>query len=743
MPLLLRFMCLCSCSGGINRRPLAIIFTLEKLTNNALELYGRQTVDVRVCACPVRDYRNEEGSVPRQDRRCGRKRGGRVSSSSLLQTAISGGSSSNPVRHDFPEDMGEEVYTLQVRGKKLYDFLQLLLDSLLKPTEYQQDDDQVKFEDEALQATRDIALVEERMEMTSSSRQQTQVLYNDGPSPRYLHHNHQGNSNQRIINGHARLGNIIIHSSNNGSPVARVASKSIINSNVETCGGRVLTYSNNRDMEVMESEYIINDSDSQNSNRNSGNMITSQNNSINCNNSSFSQQQQPNRQQQMPQQIQSVTMISQEQMRDVTSMSVGTGMQVATENINNSGASNMVTHHPILSSMKNVQRATLSGSIVQNAAGNQPVLLIYNPSGVDDQLVQTFNARKILYPKMEGQGNSQNYVKSTSNNLVNLTVHADGNNCNNNNSVDYGSNNSGSQEDNIDGTYNAGLEARQNSEGASTNVALAVLKRSHSSDTEDQNGGNNGRQFRHIPISAVAQTPVRDQRKNLCVAKKMPLLKPIAGKLVAQASHQPSGTINVTLPVTSQQQHPVGSMILATQSNGGNQLFLARGSSTHIILPVTSQPQGSVDVKAMSSVFPNMSVVKREPHDEERKRDDDTNISIRKSHSVSSPYSIACSGSHISDSGNVVYTMTGNGRLVTTNLSSGNHSNNNFDSSQSNKFSSNHNMINSDGHLSGMNGHPDSAEMLAAQVLASSMGSRQIAVSGASGCTLNRDCTSD
>ncbi|XP_023231824.1 cellular tumor antigen p53-like, partial [Centruroides sculpturatus] len=51
-----RFMCLGSCVGGLNRRALQIIFTLEK-DNHCL---GQRKLNIRICACPGRDRRLEE-----------------------------------------------------------------------------------------------------------------------------------------------------------------------------------------------------------------------------------------------------------------------------------------------------------------------------------------------------------------------------------------------------------------------------------------------------------------------------------------------------------------------------------------------------------------------------------------------------------------------------------------------------------------------------------------------------------
>ena len=56
----LKFMCLGSDVGGINRRPLKVIFTLEDHQNGDIIVLGRYTVDVRICSCPKRDKQQEE-----------------------------------------------------------------------------------------------------------------------------------------------------------------------------------------------------------------------------------------------------------------------------------------------------------------------------------------------------------------------------------------------------------------------------------------------------------------------------------------------------------------------------------------------------------------------------------------------------------------------------------------------------------------------------------------------------------
>ena len=50
------FMCLSSFDFGLSKRPVEVIFTLEKDGKTL----GRRVVEIRVCACPGRDRKSDE-----------------------------------------------------------------------------------------------------------------------------------------------------------------------------------------------------------------------------------------------------------------------------------------------------------------------------------------------------------------------------------------------------------------------------------------------------------------------------------------------------------------------------------------------------------------------------------------------------------------------------------------------------------------------------------------------------------
>lgn len=57
LPITYKFMCQTTCSGGMDRRPITVLFTLERSNG---EVLGRQKLNVKICSCPKRDMEKEE-----------------------------------------------------------------------------------------------------------------------------------------------------------------------------------------------------------------------------------------------------------------------------------------------------------------------------------------------------------------------------------------------------------------------------------------------------------------------------------------------------------------------------------------------------------------------------------------------------------------------------------------------------------------------------------------------------------
>jgi len=110
--LLLNFMCNSSCMGGMNRRPILTILTLE---TPEFQVLGRRCFEVRVCACPGRDRKTEEENATKAEN--GTKQTKKRKSVSAPQPPP------KMMKPASSTDEEEEVFTLYVRGRKRYEKL--------------------------------------------------------------------------------------------------------------------------------------------------------------------------------------------------------------------------------------------------------------------------------------------------------------------------------------------------------------------------------------------------------------------------------------------------------------------------------------------------------------------------------------------------------------------------------------------------------------------------------------------
>ncbi|XP_063157756.1 cellular tumor antigen p53 [Candoia aspera] len=138
--ILFNYMCNSSCMGGMNRRPILTILTLETAQG---EVLGRRCFEVRVCACPGRDRRSEEHTFQQKANSAGKPK------KAPLQGRLHGAASRRPEagapEEDAPGRESEdervpEVYTLQIRNRKHYLMLKRILDALEFQEAGQQED---------------------------------------------------------------------------------------------------------------------------------------------------------------------------------------------------------------------------------------------------------------------------------------------------------------------------------------------------------------------------------------------------------------------------------------------------------------------------------------------------------------------------------------------------------------------------------------------------------------------------
>ncbi|KAK7169986.1 hypothetical protein R3I94_000279 [Phoxinus phoxinus] len=124
--ILLNFMCNSSCMGGMNRRPILTILTLETFDKRVL---GRRCFEVRVCACPGRDRKTEEGNLKKINGEMvpGTKIKCQVSDQ-LKEPLPAAGLACKKIKADSSSD--EDIYILHVRGKERFKMLKTINASL-------------------------------------------------------------------------------------------------------------------------------------------------------------------------------------------------------------------------------------------------------------------------------------------------------------------------------------------------------------------------------------------------------------------------------------------------------------------------------------------------------------------------------------------------------------------------------------------------------------------------------------
>ncbi|CAM9752996.1 unnamed protein product [Lampetra planeri] len=128
---LLNFMCNSSCVGGMNRRPISVIITLEASDGQVL---GRRSFEARICACPGRDRKSDEENLRKQEREQEREQQGpaRVTPPPPPPPlAVNGGIRSSLVR-------GRENYELLLHVKESLEMKQLVPQQAMETYRQQQ-----------------------------------------------------------------------------------------------------------------------------------------------------------------------------------------------------------------------------------------------------------------------------------------------------------------------------------------------------------------------------------------------------------------------------------------------------------------------------------------------------------------------------------------------------------------------------------------------------------------------------
>ncbi|XP_048885438.1 cellular tumor antigen p53-like isoform X2 [Brienomyrus brachyistius] len=118
------YMCNSSCKGGMNRRPILTIITLETPEG---QLLGRQCFEVRVCACPGRDRKSEEDKLRKANEKPEDKTAPRTKRSIAV---VSRPASQEKPRKQVKRTSSEETFLLEVHGKERFAMLTKINDAL-------------------------------------------------------------------------------------------------------------------------------------------------------------------------------------------------------------------------------------------------------------------------------------------------------------------------------------------------------------------------------------------------------------------------------------------------------------------------------------------------------------------------------------------------------------------------------------------------------------------------------------
>ncbi|XP_041952711.1 tumor protein p73 isoform X1 [Alosa sapidissima] len=124
--ILYNFMCNSSCVGGMNRRPILIIITLETRDGQVL---GRRAFEGRICACPGRDRKaDEDHSREQQAINESVNKNGNANKRNFKQSPPNmPGPSLNMKKRRHGD---EEMFYIPVRGRENFDILMKIKDSL-------------------------------------------------------------------------------------------------------------------------------------------------------------------------------------------------------------------------------------------------------------------------------------------------------------------------------------------------------------------------------------------------------------------------------------------------------------------------------------------------------------------------------------------------------------------------------------------------------------------------------------